>query len=257
MLNKLISNRFLRSIGRGVRNSLEILLHPHKHSSERYVSHLRSKGVVVGENTEFYSPTTCHVDVTRPSLVTIGDNVKITRGTTVLTHDYGWSVLWNKYGEVLGSAGRVKINDNVFIGNHVTVLKGAEIGENTIISSNSLVNKDIPSNVVAGGVPAEVIMPLNEFYEKRKREYIEEAKEYAKSIDERYDRRPKKGDFGEFFPIFLERKEENLRPEFRRRLAEDSQPSEKQIDEFLKSEPEFESFEDFLESCGILQDRDR
>ncbi|OLQ89951.1 hypothetical protein BIY21_14060 [Vibrio ponticus] len=54
----------------------------------------------------------------------------------------------------------VHIEDNVFIGNNVTVLKGVRIGKNTSIGSGSIVVKSIPSNVVAAGVPATVIRTL-------------------------------------------------------------------------------------------------
>lgn len=247
MIDKLLKYRAVRTVGSKVRKLMNTILYPRRHSSNSYISYLRSEGVNVGENTEFFGPKTCHVDVTRPSLVTIGDNVKITRGVTILTHDYGWNVLRHKYGELLGSAGQVKINDNVFIGNNTTVLKGVEIGSNTIIGANSLVNRDIPSNVVAGGAPATEIMSIEEYYTQRKREYVDEAKKYAKSIDERFGREPEERDFVEFFPLFLERKRENIRPEFRQRLTDGGMLPDSRVDEFLQTEPEFESFEEFLE----------
>jgi acetyltransferase-like isoleucine patch superfamily enzyme len=37
------------------------------------------------------------------------------------------------------------------------ILKGVEIGANTIIGANSLVIKSIPANVVAGGNPCKVL----------------------------------------------------------------------------------------------------
>lgn len=58
-------------------------------------------------------------------------------------------------GEVL--RGDINIGDNVFVGNNVTILKGVEIGRNSVIANGSLVSKNIPSNVIAGGVPAKVI----------------------------------------------------------------------------------------------------
>ena len=84
-------------------------------------------------------------------MIEIGKNVKITRGVTILTHGFDWSVLKGKYGNVLGSCGKVTIGDNCFIGMHSTILKGVTIGENVIIGANSLVNHDIPSNSVWRG----------------------------------------------------------------------------------------------------------
>ena len=51
----------------------------------------------------------------------------------------------------------IKIGNNVFIGDNVTVLKGVTIGENAIIGSSSVVTKSIPANSIAVGNPAKVI----------------------------------------------------------------------------------------------------
>ena len=100
---------------------------------------------------KIFDPTTVFLDHTRPWMIEIGKNVKITRGVTILTHGFDWSVLKGKYGNVLGSCGKVTIGDNCFIGMHSTILKGVTIGDNVIIGANSLVNHDIPSNSVWGG----------------------------------------------------------------------------------------------------------
>ena len=49
------------------------------------------------------------------------------------------------------------IEDGVWLGMNVTVLKGVTIGKNTIIGANSLVTKDIPANCIAVGSPCKVI----------------------------------------------------------------------------------------------------
>ena len=51
----------------------------------------------------------------------------------------------------------VIIGDNVFIGSRVTVLKGAVIGNNTVIASGAVVTGIIPENCIAAGVPARVV----------------------------------------------------------------------------------------------------
>ena len=56
----------------------------------------------------------------------------------------------------------IKIGNNVWIASNVTVCGGVSIGDNTVIASGSVVTKDIPSNVLAGGVPCRVIRELNE-----------------------------------------------------------------------------------------------
>jgi acetyltransferase-like isoleucine patch superfamily enzyme len=51
----------------------------------------------------------------------------------------------------------VYIEDNVWIGSNCTIGKGVTIGTGSIIAANSFVNKSIPANSIAGGVPAKII----------------------------------------------------------------------------------------------------
>lgn len=51
----------------------------------------------------------------------------------------------------------VSIDDNVFIGANVTVLKGVTIGRNSVIGSGSIVTRSISENVVAAGIPCRVL----------------------------------------------------------------------------------------------------
>lgn len=58
------------------------------------------------------------------------------------------------------SSAAVFIEENVFLGAGVRVLKGVRIGRNSVIGAGSLVTRSIPSDVLAAGVPARVIGPL-------------------------------------------------------------------------------------------------
>ena len=53
------------------------------------------------------------------------------------------------------------IGDRVWIGAHVTVLKGVTIGNNTVVGAGSVVTKDLPAGVLAVGTPAKVIRQLD------------------------------------------------------------------------------------------------
>jgi maltose O-acetyltransferase len=52
---------------------------------------------------------------------------------------------------------KVIIGNNVWIGAHAVILQGVTIGDNAVIGAGSVVNMDIPPNVVAAGVPAKII----------------------------------------------------------------------------------------------------
>ncbi len=71
----------------------------------------------------------------------------------------------------------IKIGNNVWIGGNVVVNPGVTIGDNTIIGSGSVVTKDIPSNVIAAGIPCKVIRQITnndkEYWNKLKEEYYQ------------------------------------------------------------------------------------
>lgn len=52
------------------------------------------------------------------------------------------------------------LSDNVWVGSKVIILPGVTIGENSIIGVNSVVTKNIPSNVFAAGIPALAIKQI-------------------------------------------------------------------------------------------------
>ena len=62
--------------------------------------------------------------------------------------------------------GDIVVGNNVYIGTRTTILPGVHIGDNTIIGAGSVVTKDIPSNVVAAGVPCRVIRSRDEYIQK-------------------------------------------------------------------------------------------
>ena len=56
--------------------------------------------------------------------------------------------------------GQITLKKNCKIGSHSVVMPGVTIGENTIIGAYSFVNKDVPNNVVAAGVPIKIIKKI-------------------------------------------------------------------------------------------------
>ena len=54
----------------------------------------------------------------------------------------------------------VRIRDNVWIGMGAVILKGVEIGENSVVSAGAIVTKSVPANVVVAGNPAVVVKQL-------------------------------------------------------------------------------------------------
>lgn len=54
----------------------------------------------------------------------------------------------------------VRVGDNVFLGTRVIVLKGVEIGANTVVGAGSVVTASLPPNVIAAGNPCRFIREL-------------------------------------------------------------------------------------------------
>ena len=54
----------------------------------------------------------------------------------------------------------IEVGNNVWIGAGVTVLPGVTIGDNTVVGAGSIVNKDLPSGVVAVGNPCKVLREI-------------------------------------------------------------------------------------------------
>lgn len=196
-----------------LKKAIKRMVHGNRCDSQTYIAHLKQAGMRIGERVAIFSPRTTCIDETRPWLISIGDDVQIARGVTILTHGYDWSVMKGLYGDVLGSSGAVSIGNNVFIGMNAIILKGVHIGNNVIIGAGSVVCKDIPDNVVAAGNPARVITTLEEYYKKRKSLQEQEAEELVRLYRERYGKEPDERALHEFFFLF-ENGERELHPAF-------------------------------------------
>lgn len=206
-----------------------------RRNSKSYIKFLRKKGCTIGEGTIIYDPNNTIVDTTRACLIKIGNDVRISSGVTILAHGYDWSVLREVFKEQLGSAGKVEIGNNVFIGMHTTILKGVKVGNNVIIGANSLVNKDIPDNSVVAGNPAKVITTIDKYFEKRKTQYLNDAKELAMGYFEKFQTKPPVHLFAEFSHLFSE--EEFKRTGFKLDSRGDK--------------PMFDNYDGFLKWCGV------
>ena len=174
-----------------------------RRNSRAYIRYLRENGVKIGNNCIIRYPETARIDITRPSLVTIGDNVDMNMNFQLLTHDWCSRVFRNYYHDFINSSGKVIIGNNIYFGTNCAVLKGVTIGDNSIIGAYSLVTKDIPANSVAAGIPCRVICSLDEYYERRKKIAFNEAVEYIISINERFGRDPLPTEMREEFIYFV------------------------------------------------------
>lgn len=104
--------------------------------------------IKIGNNSGFSGAT-----IGAAKKIVIGNNVLC--GANSIITDTDW------HSERSSNLPRpVIIEDNVWIGVNTVILKGVTIGKNSVIGASSLVVKDIPANVIAGGNPCKVLKQI-------------------------------------------------------------------------------------------------
>ena len=117
-----------------------------------------------GENVQMND----YVHITAAKSVEIGDNVLMASKIYISDCSHGSylgdsndsSPLTSPIDRPL-SVKPVKIENNVWLGEYVSVLPGVTIGQGTIVGANSVVSKSLPPNVIAVGAPAKPIKKFN------------------------------------------------------------------------------------------------
>ena len=128
--------------------------------------------LIIGENVQIND--SCHIAAL--DSVSIGDNVLIASKVYISDHDHGDfsedSLRMPPRLRELVSA-PVYIEDDVWLGEGVIILKGVRIGRGSVIGAAAVVTKDIPSYSLALGVPAKVVKTLDMSFTKRDGSSIE------------------------------------------------------------------------------------
>ncbi len=94
------------------------------------------------------------------SPVNIGDGVLIAPGVCIACA--GHAIFPEQRVNGVLTSSPITIEDGVWIGANSTVCGGVTIGKNSIIGAGSVVNKSIPSNVIAVGNPCRVLRKITE-----------------------------------------------------------------------------------------------
>lgn len=127
-------------------------------SSEQYA---RLIGVTLGQNN--FIPDK-EMWPSEPYLVTIGDNCQITMGVRLFTH--GGGQVMRKFYPDFDAFGKIRIGNNVYIGNNSLIMPGVTIGDNCLVGAGSVVSKSVPAGMVVAGVPAKIICTVEEYCER-------------------------------------------------------------------------------------------
>ena len=119
----------------------------------------RLRGVKIGENVFLGGGNV--LDRVRPDLITIEDYVSLAGGVYILTHSNPTTPLREILGPRSHKIAPVHIKKGAWITLNVVILPGVTIGENSIVSTGSVVRKDVPPYTIVAGNPAKVIKTLN------------------------------------------------------------------------------------------------
>ncbi|MDL2219344.1 sugar O-acetyltransferase [Ruminococcaceae bacterium OttesenSCG-928-O06] len=88
--------------------------------------------------------------------VRIGDGALIGHNAVLATLNHGFA----PQDRSTTYPAPIVIGNHVWLGANVTVIGGVTIGDNAIVAAGAVVTKDVPANVIVGGVPAERIRSL-------------------------------------------------------------------------------------------------
>lgn len=138
---------------------------------ERKLAELKRQGLIIGEGCEILNG---YDFGSEPYLVTIGDNVRISAGVRITTHDGGVWVLRHLYPDFSDADrfGRVRIGDNCHIGMDAIIMPGVTIGSNSIVGAGGVVTHDVPAGSIVAGVPARVIGTIEGYRAKHESEFV-------------------------------------------------------------------------------------
>lgn len=128
---------------------------------DKYYTQEFCPSILIGNNCSFGE----HNHITAINEIIIGNGVLTGSWVTITDNSHGKTDLKSlqtpPIERKLYSKGKVVIDDNVWIGDKVTILPGVHIGEGAVIAANTVVSKDIPPFSVVAGIPGKIIKTNN------------------------------------------------------------------------------------------------
>lgn len=107
---------------------------------------LIGKDCMIGDN--------CYISCKEETQIIIQDNCGLSRNVKVMTSD-GHPIYQD--GKRINLSKSITFENDIWVADNVTILKGVNIGKKSVIGINSTLTKSIPANSIAAGNPAKVI----------------------------------------------------------------------------------------------------
>lgn len=139
-------------IGENVKIMPPILFHNFQDKSDKPFQNLH-----IGSNS--FLGRNCFLDLM--GNIHIENNVTIAMGVTLITHmNVGNSSAREYFPDY---AKDITIRQGAYVGAKATIIAPAEIGDGALVGAGSLVLDDVPSMMIAVGVPSKPIRKLDKF----------------------------------------------------------------------------------------------
>jgi acetyltransferase-like isoleucine patch superfamily enzyme len=122
---------------------------------DKYREYSYTPIIKIGKDCSFGEYT----HITSCNRIVIGKNVLTGRFVLITDNSHGDfnDINMPPRERPLYTKGPVVINDNVWIGDRVSILGGVTIGENSIVATGAIVTRDVPANSLVAGCPAKII----------------------------------------------------------------------------------------------------
>ncbi len=124
--------------------------------------------VEIGCNTWITGET--HIAVTEGTAVKIGERCLFSDEIAIRTGD-SHSIL-NEQGVRINKAKGVEVGNHVWIGNRAMLLKGTEIGDDSVVGAGAIVTEKFGTGVIVAGVPGKVIKEKINWDSERHKERV-------------------------------------------------------------------------------------
>lgn len=129
-------------------------------SVPEYCSFAGIHNIYVGDDVSFGEHT--QIMTTRAKVI-LGNHIMFAPGVTIVTGNHQINIVGKYMSEVTDLDKQscddesVVINDDVWIGCNVVILKGVTVGKGVVIAAGAVVTRDVPEYSIVGGNPAKVI----------------------------------------------------------------------------------------------------
>ncbi len=110
------------------------------------------KSIIIG--SEVFIGSNCEFNIS--GQINIGNTCLIASGCKFIDHDHS-TALSTTMNIQPPSIAPIIIEDDVWLGFNVTVLKGVRIGKGAVVAAGSVINKDVGDYEIVAGVPAKFI----------------------------------------------------------------------------------------------------